>query len=93
MSQSFVGNRVPVSELVLRGEALVSGPGASPGRSASEFVQYRVSLSSAFVSAATPKRALPAVFDELRRKASRMKFQRIGAKAPDRIASSLRRSS
>ena len=81
MSQSFVGGVVPTSELVLRDVAFVSCPKERSGLSASEFLAFRVRRQSQFRACASPKDTLPAVFDELKHKASRMRFQRIGAKA------------
>ncbi len=65
----------------MRGEAVVSGPASSPGLSASEFLAFRMRRQSKFVTGASPKNTLPAVFEEMKCKASRMKFQRMCAKA------------
>ena len=65
----------------MRGEAFVSGQASSSGLSASEFLAFRMRRQSQFVAGASPRNTLPAVFEDMKRKASRMRFQRIGAKA------------
>jgi hypothetical protein len=54
-------------------------PGASTtGRTASEFLQLRWCTGNAFVSGASPKNTLPAMFEESRKFARRIKSLRIG---------------
>ena len=66
---------IPASELQLR-ELRLGGP--TSGRAASDFLKQRLSSGNAFVSVSSPKNTLPAMFEESRKFARRVKSMRIG---------------
>ena len=75
MRSVLLSGVVPASELQLRELA----PGVSTtGSTASEFLELRLRNRAAFVSSSSPKNRLPALFEDSRRFARRIKSMRIG---------------
>ncbi len=75
MRSVLVSGVVPASQLQLR-ELRLGGP--SSGRTASDFLELRLCTGDVFVSGSSPKNTLPAMFEEARRFARRIKSVRIG---------------